>query len=772
MDSFRRRETGQQASPNNSGECLPRNQHDALQSEYERVARARDMLESKCRRYKEMLREWKDYYKGWIEKKGPRPTTQRKAFAVRENDSSTQIPAPPLPPINTTPTPNPHALGPTLSPDRLTIDLNDWQQQRPRSGDHFSESVERTTNTAQTNRAYLDNLTAIGSAETSGDDESKSTTVHSLQKSNGGQTFDSNCGLPRLMNEEDEDSLVIVSERYLKRKRHSKKGDSEIVINEDGNVKSEEDSSNSAIAVSSQPMDAAQDSLDLDDVGRSVDTPRKRQRLEEMRILSSRSDASNLRLSAHLHGGTEWPKGDAPDVLPKIEHKEMMRAQAFEMIPTHHSPESSVALSQTRTKDQEKLERKYLRIAEQNALDDRIHGPRILPLLRDQHPKPVWYPLSSHHRGSHIEHRPAELEDDPVILRPKDPNVPPRTSTKKGRSTTPSRRDHGGAYVPAIAEDGEGCDPSKSISCMAQTPTMVEVVRKRKPNAAIYSVASSPHHRLGALLKESTSAKTTCPLIKPNESLGKPSVSPRTPMKSYRGSSVHRVHHNFFTAPVQRSKPPQQPHAMTTPESPSRSGPFDNGPSPCNPPEILPEQEPLRVRSLDRLRLSDFTLNKNHSEYAFHESIRKHDEKKRVGGCTDPFCDRCKDIAKFAELTEFVAPTTSRLFGSSPLDTEAAEQQLLEEYLGDGKQRLKRMKTDEKNEALKRAREKSFADMYGKHRQLHNRAVSPPGYWETDFPSTQQEAENREAAKAIDKVRIKERYNEAMRGGMWKFADE
>jgi len=50
---------------------------------------------------------------------------------------------------------------------------------------------------------------------------------------------------------------------------------------------------------------------------------------------------------------------------------------------------------------------------------------------------------------------------------------------------------------------------------------------------------------------------------------------------------------------------------------------------------------------------------------------------------------------------------------------------------------------------------------------------SPPGFWNADFPSTQEmEAEREEAAKR-EKQTVQDRYREAMRpGGRWLFRDE
>lgn len=50
---------------------------------------------------------------------------------------------------------------------------------------------------------------------------------------------------------------------------------------------------------------------------------------------------------------------------------------------------------------------------------------------------------------------------------------------------------------------------------------------------------------------------------------------------------------------------------------------------------------------------------------------------------------------------------------------------------------------------------------------------SPPGFWRTDFPSTQEDEADRTAGRRMEAEMIQERYREAMRpGGRWRFRDE
>ena len=71
------------------------------------------------------------------------------------------------------------------------------------------------------------------------------------------------------------------------------------------------------------------------------------------------------------------------------------------------------------------------------------------------------------------------------------------------------------------------------------------------------------------------------------------------------------------------------------------------------------------------------------------------------------------------------------------------------------------------------AKVKEFANRYGCHRQAFSRTREPPGLWQVDFPTTQEEAENRAAADVMEREKVQERYWEATRpNGKWMFADE
>jgi len=181
-----------------------------------------------------------------------------------------------------------------------------------------------------------------------------------------------------------------------------------------------------------------------------------------------------------------------------------------------------------------------------------------------------------------------------------------------------------------------------------------------------------------------------------------------------------------------------------------------------------PNQEPLRVRPVNRLNLHDFKVNPNYNqgyEYAFKDVVRDQTARKCLRGCTKPEC--CGH--KFRALVEI-----NRNTGVSPTSSqEEANEMLLDEFMGDNAYKLRNMSKAEKEEMLVQAKTRQLANKYGKHRHAYERRTSPPGFWRTDFPTTQEEMEDREKAKEKARDDVAQRYKEAMRpGGAFIFRDE
>lgn len=175
----------------------------------------------------------------------------------------------------------------------------------------------------------------------------------------------------------------------------------------------------------------------------------------------------------------------------------------------------------------------------------------------------------------------------------------------------------------------------------------------------------------------------------------------------------------------------------------------------------------LRYKPLAELRLDDFKVNplsNDGQDYAYSEVVRNKDERAGLRGCTDMHC--CGK--HFRELALSHRP-------DPPLTAEQRqeEQKLLESYLGEHAYRLASMTKAERDETWIEAKTEELANKYGRHRHRFARMQSPPGFWNADFPDTQELAADREEAQKREKRGIADRYREAMRpGGMWLFRDE
>ncbi|CAK7241816.1 MAG: hypothetical protein STHCBS139747_003287 [Sporothrix thermara] len=176
----------------------------------------------------------------------------------------------------------------------------------------------------------------------------------------------------------------------------------------------------------------------------------------------------------------------------------------------------------------------------------------------------------------------------------------------------------------------------------------------------------------------------------------------------------------------------------------------------------------LRSRPVDQLKMDDFKINpalNNGETFAYNEVVRGRADRANLAGCTDPQC--CGKA--------FRGMATSELDAAGPSHIRRPENNvLMERHLGDDAYLLPQMDPAEKRELWIEARTKELADKYGKHRHRYHRRASPPGFWDADFPTTQDEEQHRAEAEKVERITVQERYREAMRpgGGRWLFRDE
>lgn len=170
----------------------------------------------------------------------------------------------------------------------------------------------------------------------------------------------------------------------------------------------------------------------------------------------------------------------------------------------------------------------------------------------------------------------------------------------------------------------------------------------------------------------------------------------------------------------------------------------------------------LRQIPKSKLRLEDFRINPDVNEghgYAFTDVIRRKDDRACLQSCVKENC--CG--SKFRALAR-----------ASRASTRQDEfQGLLETYLGNNCHQLSTMSQAEKETLWIEAKMRELANTSGRHRHRYPRMSTPPGFWRTDFPSTQEGEEYNEEAAKLEREVIDERYREAMRpGGLWVFRDE
>lgn len=215
------------------------------------------------------------------------------------------------------------------------------------------------------------------------------------------------------------------------------------------------------------------------------------------------------------------------------------------------------------------------------------------------------------------------------------------------------------------------------------------------------------------------------------------------------------------------------PQMATTIATLLPQGPIAKGPSPSQDEQRIslelndPKHEPFRARPLRKLALEHFKINPACNEgfkFAFADPIRGKERRKCMQGCTEPSC--CG--TKFRPLAESILASN----GSSS-EALMENQKLLEHFMGHRKERLVIMSAEERHEMLVRAKTIELSNQHGKHRALYERRVSPPGFWNVDFPSTQEHEENCKDADAMEREMVEKRWKEAMRnGGRWLFRDE
>ena len=583
------------------------------------------------------------------------------------------------------------------------------------------------------------------------------------------------------------DTPIVVSERSLKRKRqrgfnHLSNGiyqDTELKAGcslKPVRIKSEHHSSSSVLIENLSGPDCNLESVDLDAVGDQILTPTKRRRLEHLINLTQSQRGPRALHSASLLGrtangnsydGVEDQDVDGSTTIDSALYAEMDQLLGFKQreerqqerhcqVPTRLLPDAGVL--HTPEQSMRSVITLHNRQQEKKILERQIRSEhRELQSARDL----------NHNTCQRSQSEPTNFVSPPELpkipsdiapvtrrsaLQPKTPNakILPRTNSNFSawqKEKSAWRKDRDEPPISILAEDVEDSQSVRSAKLSKIISITAEIAKNlQKPKA---SLSSSAHLRLGSLLEKPSPEK---PLLLSSAVTDKSSGKP----------------HNKFRTPAAKNTdkcngPSNKQRRLDLLEQSEKD--IDT---------MSPDDEPLRSRPLHRLCLDDFKINPYTNQgvdYAFNEVVRRHDQRRCLPNCRKPECcgSKFRDIIK---IGGFITPQKPGLWDSSPLDDHEVEQRLVQEFLGISRSELNSKSDTERQRALEDAKASYFAKQHGKHKS-NGHQNSPPGFWNTDFPTTQEMLANKRESDENERVKVEERYREAKRpNGKWKFRDE
>ncbi|RPB02609.1 hypothetical protein L873DRAFT_1732916 [Choiromyces venosus 120613-1] len=162
-----------------------------------------------------------------------------------------------------------------------------------------------------------------------------------------------------------------------------------------------------------------------------------------------------------------------------------------------------------------------------------------------------------------------------------------------------------------------------------------------------------------------------------------------------------------------------------------------------------------KVRDISTLDISDFRVNpevNDGKDYAFAETVRNREARKCLPGCMKTCC---RDLVGFTEAAGLPALSKGpRWRSSSPAPLEDHELP---------RRGLRNEPVDKEDKA------REFTNRYGRHRDAFERRRSPPGFWDADFPTTQELEQQRTAAEEMRKKKVEDMRKEAERSSKGRF---
>jgi hypothetical protein len=406
------------------------------------------------------------------------------------------------------------------------------------------------------------------------------------------------------------------------------------------------------------------------------------------------------------------------------------------------------------------------------------------------------------------------------VLQPRSPNtlILPRTSAERAQKR---RRIASDQAVSGVLEDGDLMESIEMRSRKRNTATpeqaklLPDLLAKPSPPERVLSptrpipAQPRPRHTGGAPAVSSRAYE-----VSRNDTLNTPNFGPPLSKAFARSLESTEAPRPTSKGSIQSSKEPSRPSSkgslrgsVEPPRPASRStlrdSAYESSPTSRDTPETRPSskgspgrpkllksavkavqsrskeqigtpnptksrnQPLLRTRPLHELILQDFKVNPKYNQgygYAFREVVRNQADRRCLPGCTKPDCCGGK-FRVLAEATRDPNKTTTA-------SQEEADEKILKEFLGDNSYKLRNMTEAERYETLMQALTRDMSNKMGKHRHAYERRQSPPGYWRSDFPNTQERTEDRAKAAELEREQLAHRYEEAMRGGAYIFRDE
>ncbi len=606
--------------------------------------------------------------------------------------------------------------------------------------------------------------------------------------------------------EEECDLPVVVSERTLRRKKPQStnlQAHTNGVHQQgtpDNPVRVKDEPASSSPVANATLGDPISESMNLDEVGPQVRTPRRNPRKRQLDVAGLTTTAEQLELDSNFQDRRTALR-DSPTPAPRsksAEHPNQDAQSRNSDHPRKRRRSSSKASRGNHDSAKESEEQDVPTVGHTDGSVETVKLPRH-PMPLNSRPATAAHPANlglltpgsfGEEGGGPTSQRysaPPEMKSarsseqqnasgrKANVLRPTSSNLkltPLNTGLAMTKKRNSRRRTSNIADVASVTEDGE-VTPSVSpedVRAMGRTadtgltpPTtgrgklhgpavprrrLMELLEQPPPGTPELTpsrpAGSSNHHRELPSSKEGDSAE-------PRNDLPQTAL-----LHDSRSSAKHRTGDRQKQLVAQWS-------ASATPSNNSK-----------NHVRTLSSSKPLRALPLHELQLEHFKVNSNYNQgldYAFTETVRRHDQRRCLPGCTRPEC--CGDLfRKSVQIGGLPTGQRSELrWGSSPPQSE--DDRVLEEYLGADRSRLRSMADDKKQELLRHAKAKQFADKHGKHRQAYERRKTPPGFWRTEMPTTQEIEADREEAARLERAQVEERYREAMRpGGRWVFADE